>query len=196
MSTATRAVAGAALLLLGLAANAGPHRQLDLRNQSDAGGEYSVLLCSRPSPAPAGLPGHAFVAYSHQPPIGGKRIFFALGFTTSASAVKGLLSYSALLAKPAGYLDEENFSHVKEQCLVLLVNRPDFEKAYAKAVPYAGVPALDNLRYAAVYSLTRNDCVTFLVSVAGLFTARGLKVPERNLLDLPEVYLRKLIDGN
>lgn len=196
MSAATHAAAGAALLMLALAAGAAPHRQLDLRNQSDASGEYSVLLCSRPSPAPAGLPGHAFVAYSHLRPGGGKRSFLALGFTTSASAVKGLLSYSALLATPAGYLDEENFTHVKEQCLVLLVNRPDFEKAYAKAMPHAGVPALETLRYAAVYSLTRNDCVTFMVSVAGLFTARGLKVPERNVMDLPEVYLRKLIDGN
>jgi hypothetical protein len=186
----------AAFVLAAQGAIAAPHRVLDLRNQTDATGEFSVSLCARPSPGPAGIPGHAFVAYSYLPASGGRRQFLALGFTTAASPVQGLLSFSSLLAEPEGFLGEEKFSHVKEQCLVLLVNKAEFDRAYAVALPYGAVPAFKDVRYAARYSLASNDCVTFAVRVAQLFAAGGLKVPERKLTDTPAAYLRRLVDAN
>lgn len=173
-------------------ASAAPHKQIDLRNQSDASGEYSISLCARPSPGPAGLPGHAFVAYSFLPASGQNRQFLAVGFTTDA-AVKGLLSFNAALAEPPGYLGEELFTHVKEKCLVLLVNKAGFDRAYAKLT--VQVPGFGNLKYLAVYRLTQNDCVTFMTGVASLF-APQVKVPPRKATDLPLDYLRKVIDAN
>jgi hypothetical protein len=180
--------------VMSAAAIAAPHRQLDLRNQTDANGEYTISLCARPSPGPASLPGHAFVAYSVKP-TGGERKFLTLGFTTGDPAIKGILSFSAILAKPDGYLDEEKFTSVNEECLVLLVNEKDFNAAYALAMPFYKVPALSALRYTGVYSLTNNDCMTFMINTAKQFAPR-VKVPPRQATDLPLPYMRKLIDAN
>jgi hypothetical protein len=171
------------------------HKTLDLRNASDASGEYSVSLCARASPdTVARLPGHAFVAYSVLPP-GGQRSYVAVGFTTQ-SAVKGLLSYSALLARPAGYLGEETYSALSERCLVIQVNKPDFERAISVAQPFHAVPPLSSIRYQATYSLGSNDCMTFMQSVGELFTAKGFKVPVRKATELPLEYMRRMIDAN
>jgi hypothetical protein len=178
-------------------AHAGPHRQLDLRNQTDASGEYSVSLCARPSPDTLlSLPGHAFVAYSFLPAgSGSARRFLAVGFTTD-SAIKGTLSFSKVLAQPTGYLEEEHFTHVKEECLVLLVSKADFDRAIAKVTPYASVPAFKDLKYVATYSLTQNDCVTFMSSVAEVFVPRGIKLPARTATEFPTTYLRRIILSN
>ena len=173
---------------------AAPHKRLDLRNKTDANGEYSVSLCARSSDGPMKLPGHAFVSYNFKP-TGKEWRSFALGFTTN-SAVKGMLSYSKLLAQPAGYLNEEMYSSVNENCLLLLVNESDFNKAMSRAQPFHTIPALASLKYTAVYSLTSNDCITFMTEVAGEFKPRGVNVPVRSATDLPLVYLRKLIDAN
>lgn len=172
---------------------AAPHRSVDIRNQTDANGEYTVSLCARSSPGPANLPGHAFVMYSFKP-TGKEWRSFALGFTTD-SAVKGMLSYSKVLAAPSGYLNEEIYTSVNENCLLLQVNEPDFNKALARAYPLYAVPALASLKYSAVYSLTKNDCLTFMTRVAQEFAAK-LVVPPRNTTDLPLDYMRKLIDAN
>lgn len=187
----------AATIIFGLTCmvcRATPHREIDLRNQTDANGDYAISLCARPSPGPLALPGHAFVAYSFKP-TGGERKFLALGFTTDSS-VKGVLSFSKVLATPPGYLGEEKYTSVKEECLVLLVNESDFNAAYALALPFYNVPALSSLTYSGVYSLTTNDCVTFMTNTAKQFTPRGIKVPPRQSIDLPLPYLRKLIDAN
>lgn len=191
-----RAALAVVLILAALAATAAPHRERDLRNQTDSTGEYSISLCSRPSPGPAGLPGHAFIAYSHLPPGGSPRKFLALGFTTAAGPIEGLLSFSSRLATPQGFLGEEMFTHVKENCLVLLVNQADFERAYALATPYGAIPRLQDLRYMARYSLGTNDCMTFAISTAKLFEGKGVKVPARGPLETPQAYVRRLIDAN
>ncbi|MQA40583.1 hypothetical protein [Rugamonas aquatica] len=183
----------ACALLIPAVVLSAPHKVIDLRKMSDSSGEYSVSLCARPSPGSAALPGHAFVAFSFIPASGGDPQFVALGFTTN-SAVKGLLSFSALLATPTGYLKEEILSHVQENCLVALVNRQDFDNAYAKTRLFAGLPGFGDSPYIAVYSLTQNDCVTFMTGVASVLD--GVTVPERNLTDLPMDYMRKLIDAN
>lgn len=189
---------GSAFLLFftALSAPAAPHRELDIRNQTDGTGEYSIALCARPSPAASGLPGHAFIAYSHLPGTGEQRKFLALGFTTAAGPVEGLLSFNQFLATPAGYLSEESFTHVKERCLVLLVNKADFDRAYAVAVPYGAIPPFSDLRYMARYSLGSNDCMTFAIKVAKLFESKGVKVPARTRLEVPGAYIRRLIDEN
>ena len=185
------------VLLLSLAAasaHAAPHKEIDLRNKTDANGEYSIAICARPSPGPAGLPGHAFVAYSEKP-AGRERSVLALGFTTN-SAVGGVLSFSSLLATPAGFLGEEKFTHMKEECLVILVNEDDFRRAYAVARPFYDVPVLQSIAYSGVYSLTNNDCESFATKVAATFKGRGVVVPPRKTTDLPIDYVRKLIDAN
>lgn len=174
--------------------HASAHREIDLRNQTDANGEYAISLCARPSPGALSLPGHAFVAYSFRP-TGGERKFLALGFTTDSS-VKGVLSFSKVLSTPPGYLGEEKYTSVKEECLVLLVNEADFNATYTLARPFYNVPALSALTYSGVYSLTTNDCVTFMTNTAKQFSPRGIKVPPRQPADLPLPYLRKLIDAN
>lgn len=190
------AAAGCFIAAFGSAAtNAAPHKILDLRNQSDASGEYSISLCARPSPGPAGLPGHAFVTYSFKPANGERRIA-SIGFTTAAGTLKGVLSYSAFLATPAGYLGEEKYSSINENCLIALVNESEFNQAMSLAKPFANLPGLDSLTYLGVYSLTSNDCITFTSSVAKTLETRGLKVPARAVADTPPVYLRKLIEAN
>ncbi|BBB66580.1 hypothetical protein UNDYM_2327 [Undibacterium sp. YM2] len=172
---------------------ASPHKQIDLRNQTDADGEYTVSICSRPSPGPEGLPGHMFVAYSFKPTDQDRKVI-ALGYTTRAGLIQGVLSFSALLTMPSGYLGEENFTHMEEQCLELLVNKNDFDHAWSIAQPFYNLPALSSVQYAGIYSLTNNDCETFATQVARTFNS--LVVPQRKILDLPEAYVRKLIDAN
>lgn len=177
------------------AAFAAPHKQIDLRSQTDADGEYSISLCTRPSPTPGGIPGHAFVAYSYLPAATKNRQFVALGFTTD-STVKGVLSYKGVFAEPSGFLDEEKFTHVREQCLVLLVSKEDFERAYAQSHPFAKLPAFKDVKYAANYKLAENDCVTFMSTVATGFIQKGIKVPARRGTEFPATYLRRIIEAN
>ncbi|BBB64250.1 hypothetical protein UNDKW_5977 (plasmid) [Undibacterium sp. KW1] len=175
-------------------ATAGPHKELDLREQSDADGEYTVSPCARPSPGASSLPGHAFVMYSYRSLAGDRRIL-SLGFMTN-SAVKGVLSYIALLATPVGYPGEEHYTAAKEECLVLMVNKADFMTAMAIAKPFYNIPTLEKLTYSGIYSLTQNDCITFMFNVANRFASQGVVIPKRDTRDLPLVYLRKLIDAN
>jgi hypothetical protein len=130
------------------------------------------------------------------PAEGSQRKFLALGFTTAAGPVEGLLSFSSLLANPEGFLGEEMFTHVKESCLVLLVNKAIFDRAYAVATPYGAIPVFKNLRYMARYSLGSNDCMTFAMSVARLFEGKSVKVPARGSTETPQAYVRRLIDSN
>ena len=184
--------------VVGSDAWAGPHKSIDLRQQTDASGhEYSISFCARPSPAPApaGVPGHAFVAYAKKPKGQNTYQYLAVGLQPE-SAVSGLLSYSAWYPNPVGYLGEELFTHANEACLVAHVSEADFNQAYLKAKPFANLPVFTDVKYLTRYELTANDCITFMTDVAKGFQSKGLKVPQRQTTELPLTYLRRLVDAN
>lgn len=188
--------AWALALLLPASAFAGPHRVVDLRNQSDASGEYEISFCARPSPAAGGLPGHAFVAFSHLP-ASGARAFTALGHTTHAGPVRALLSYGGSFSAP-GVLQEERYTAVKEACLVVKVNQPDYERALSSSQPVLTKLGLATGQRPVLlaYSLGAQDCMGYMMTVARGLRAPGLTVPPRGKTELPLHYLRRFIDAN
>lgn len=169
-----------------------PHKVLDLRTMSDPSGEFELSLCSRPSPS-GNVPGHAFVMYSMQP-HGSNRKVLALGYTTSAGAAKAALSYSGWLPAADGYLGEERYTSSKERCLVAKVDKKVFDFAWALAHPLASIPALADLRFSGDYRLGDKDCMEFMIKVAKLLP--GVHVPERGATELPQPFMRRVIDAN
>jgi len=174
------------------AACAAPHKVMDLRTMTDPAGEFSVSLCTRPSPT-GNVPGHAFVVYAHKPPTGNRKVL-AIGFTTTSGAAKAALSYNGWLSVADGHLGEERFTHMNENCLVTLVDKKVFDNAWAIAHPFASVPGLATLVWTADYRLAENDCMTFMINVAK--TLPSVKVPARGATELPRPYLRRLIEAN
>lgn len=186
------ALVGIIGLLIPIKSLAGPHKEIDLRTMSDATGEYDISLCARPSPS-GPVPGHAFVIYSHKPP-GKDRKILSLGFTTSSGPAQAALSYKGWLTKADGYLGEERYTSLNEQCLVAHVDKSVFDQAWGLAHPLATIPGLADLRWTGAYTLAQNDCLTFMSKVAD--SLKGVKVPERGATELPLAYLRRLIDSN
>lgn len=190
-----RFVTGVCTAVIGLfsaAACAAPHKVMDLRTMADAAGEFSVSLCTRPSPT-GDIPGHAFVVYAHKPPTGNRKVL-AIGFTTTSGAAKAALSYNGWLTVADGHLGEERFTHMKENCLVTLVDKKVFDKAWSIAHPFASVPGLETLVWTSDYRLAENDCMTFMTDVAK--SLPSVKVPARGAAELPRPYLRRLIEAN
>ena len=170
----------------------------DLRTQTDATGETEISFCSRPSPDSFGFPGHAFVAFSERPP-GKPRVFRAVGHTIgpSTSTPSTVFTYFGGAAV-SGQQAEERYTHMKQACLTVKVDRAVYVQALAAARPtlsMVGVP--DALAASAErYSLNANDCIDFALKVAQPIRAKGLIVPTRTPTDLPSTYVRKLIDAN
>lgn len=171
---------------------AAPHKDLDLRTMSDPSGTHDISLCARPSPG-GSVPGHAFVVYSEKPP-GGDRKILSLGFTTSSGPAKAVLSYKGWLTTADGYLGEERYTSINEECLVVHVDKGVFDQAWGLAYPLASIPALADLRLTAAYTLSANDCMTFMSRVATAL--KGVNVPVRGAAELPLAYVRRLIDSN
>lgn len=180
---------------------AAPHKVLDLRVQSDPDGyEREVSICARPSPG-TNVPGHMFVGFSSSE-VNGKRTYLALGHTTSAPSKATLLTYSRLVGPVSGYIAEENYTSTREECLVLQVNRKDYDLALSlaqssltTALPGANAPD-SNHPIILAYSLGQNDCMKLAIGVANHFTSRGVVVPVRGATELPMTYVRRLIDAN
>lgn len=188
--------AAAALALCCAAAAAEPHQVVDLRKRTDAAGSYEISFCARPSPGRTGLPGHAFVAFSHVEP-GKPRVFRAVGHTTSASAAKTVLTYGGAIGVP-GRLAEERYTAVRENCLVAKVNDSDYRRALGRTQPVFrrwGIGSADD-PVLATYSLGDKDCMDFMLQVAQDLRAPALKLPRRGAAEFPLPYLRRLIDAN
>jgi hypothetical protein len=186
------------LILACYTASAGPHKVIDLKNYSDADGiEREISFCARPSPGGSNLPGHAFVAFSTVTPNKG-RSYQAVGHTTSAGPATTLLTYFKIFPNVSGHLAEERYTDAKEKCLVVKVNKPDYEEAYSAArTPWAqSVPELTNPpTLLLAYRLGDDDCMSFMTGVASKFGGR-LKLPKRGAVELPLPYLRRFIEAN
>ena len=179
---------------------AGPHKTLDLRNQTDSdGGEREISICARPSPDTAlNLPGHMFVGYSLRMP-GRPRAYVALGHTTYAPPADALLSYLRVFPAVAGSISDERYTATLERCLVMKVSKADFETAYALATARVGTLTPNPANWPPTtlsYRLGAQDCMQYAIEVAEGFKSKGLRVPQRGATELPMPYLRRLIEAN
>lgn len=170
----------------------------DLRTLSDAAGETEVSFCARPSPNDFGLPGHAFVAFSEQP-TGKTRIFRAVGHTVAPTAgpIASAFTYFSG-GSVAGQQAEERYSHIKQACLTVKVDRAVYQAALNAARPTLTAVGVPDVVAASAerYTLNGNDCVDFAIKVAQVIKPVGLKVPARDATDTPMSYLKKLIAAN
>lgn len=172
-------------------------KTIDLRNQTDADGTTrEISLCARPSPDKPGLPGHAFVAFG-EVSKDGKIKFRAIGHTVF-SVAEAILSYSGLVTA-TGALVDEKYSSVKQKCLTLQVNKPDYDASYvqvAQPLSSIGITFDESKPIQKAYSLGGDDCVKLMISQAQRFTMKGLNVPARQANELPLPYVRRLIEAN
>lgn len=186
------------ILFCSLPVFATPHKTLDLKNSTDGdGGEREISFCARPSPDTIkNIPGHMFVAFSLVPKSG-NRSYTALGHTTKEPLANVLITYLGFTDPVSGFLDEERYTSTLEQCLVLKVNKADYDTAFAIAKPNLDkyLPGL-NAPLLRSYSLGDKDCMEFTISIANLFKSKGLNVPVRKATELPLTYVRRLIDSN
>lgn len=187
----------AALLIVSLSFPASA-KEIDLRNQTDTEGEYNIAFCARPSPAPApaGLPGHMFVAFSKT--VGNnERTFVAIGHTIGAG-VKDAAALWSYFKPVNGLLKEEMYTSIQQNCLDVRVNKADFDKAFAKtADPLASLGITTGQDVVLQqYSLGAEDCMTFTVGVAQVIAPRGLVVPARGGTELPMDYIQRLVNAN
>lgn len=158
---------------------------------------YEISFCARPSPGATGLPGHAFVTFSQVigQTAGGadKRSFVSLGRSTDESGFDVIHGKSV-----KGFISEENYSHEKQRCLVVLVNQEAYESAFALTRPLLERLGIANQSYAgrvySNYDLGENDCVTFVMEVASIV---GIEVLDRDGFDnFPMKYLEALREAN
>lgn len=169
----------------------------DLRTHTDAQGETEVGFCARPSPNAFGFPGHAFVTFS-EAPVAGPRSFRAVGHTVGAAGVPATVFTYFGGHAVAGRQMEERFTHMKQACLVVKVDRTAYDRAVAAARPTLTVLGLPDALAASAesYALNGNDCVDFATRVATAIKPAGLSVPARSGTDQPIGYINKLISAN
>lgn len=182
------------LLALGSQAVA---KEVDLRNQTDADGEYNIAFCARPSPDKSGLPGHMFVAYSRVTNTG-ERTFVAIGHTVEAGVGVTPAVWSYFGSPVNGLLKHEMYTAIEQKCLDTRVNQADFDKAFALTVSPLAALGISTGQDVVLeqYSLGEEHCMTFALSVANLLVSRGLVVPDRGAVETPMKYIQRLIDAN
>jgi hypothetical protein len=185
------------LLLCCSPSYAAPPKRIDLSNKTDPTGEYELGFCARPSPnSTKGWPGHAFVSFSHS--TAGGRDFIAIGHTLRAGTSPAEAGWSLFGNPVGGRLKEENYTSALADCLVVKVNKDDYDRAYAltqSPLSKLGLVRGNTIVFQA-YKLGAEDCVDFTVSLAKTLEARGLKVPPRNNLERPMDYLKRLVAAN
>lgn len=169
---------------------------IDLATRSEPGGPYEVGFCARPSPNEKGFPGHAFVSFAQG--SGDGRTFLAIGRTIEPGTSTGSAVAPYFGTPVPGLVREEEYSHIRQNCMTVRVNADHYQAARAQALPRL---ASLNLETGAVprteaYSLGSADCLTFVVDVARQLETAGLKVPARAPADLPQTYIRKLDQAN
>lgn len=183
----------AGLLLTPVAGHAEVH---DLATMSETGGPFEISFCARPSPEAFGFPGHAFVVFSSG--HGTSQSYTALGLTVGPdqSPFDAALSYFGVGIP--GVLAEERYSHIRQTCLTLRVNKASYDRAMAGTRPLleqlgitgTSAPVRES------YRLGANDCMSFVARVATVLADDGLVVPERRATELPIGYIERLKAAN
>jgi hypothetical protein len=174
-----------------------PAKSLDLGTISDPSGEYDIAFCARPSPDSTGKPGHAFVAFSHKS-AQGDRDFFAVGHTVGTGTTVASATWSYWGSPIQGRLKEERFTALRQICLTIRVNQPDYDSGVAQTVnPLAklGLARSGDIIFES-YKLGAEDCINFVISVANVLRSKGLKIPDRGATELPMDYMRRFIAAN
>ncbi len=171
---------------------------IDLRKLSDVMGEHEISFCVRPSPNTIkNLPGHAFVSFSVLP-RNKQRTFLSIGHTVQPNTSLASAIWSYFGAPISGYLSEENYTSVRQACLVAKVDRADYHKALSltkNPLESIGIssPSAPVLQ---MYNLGSEDCVEFMINVANVLKPNGLKVPSRGTFELPMQFMQRFISSN
>lgn len=172
---------------------------LDLRNLSDKDGEYEIGFCARPSPDTIkNLPGHAFVSFSHFSNEN-KRNFLAIGHTVQAGVSLLRAAWSYVGDPVEGYLKEENYTSSMQSCLIVKVNKADYEAAFnltKNPLDQIGIFTSKTFIVLQTYKLGSDDCMNFMINVAKTLEPKGLKVPKRHDTEFPMNYMIRFIDLN
>jgi len=171
-------------------------RDKDLRTKTDAAGVTEISFCARPSPNSFGFPGHAFVAFNDQSPGGS---FRSVGQTVAPGTGAAAAAFTYFGGgSVAGQQAEERYSHLKQDCLTLQLDRDVYQRAIATARPTLTVLGIPDQVAASVerYSLSGNDCMDFILRVAQPLKSAGLSIPARGATDTPLDYIRKMTAAN
>lgn len=171
---------------------------IDLRKLSDVMGEHEISFCVRPSPhTTKNLPGHAFVSFSVLP-RNKQRTFLSIGHTVQPNTSPASAIWSYFGAPISGYLAEENYTSVRQACLVVKVDRADYHKALALTKNPLGSMGIfsSDAPVLQAYKLGSEDCVEFMINVANVLKPRGLKVPSRGTFELPMQFMQRFISSN
>jgi hypothetical protein len=130
----------------------------DLKTQTDSVGETEINFCSRPSPNAFGFPGHAFVGFSEQS-VGKPRAYRAVGHTIGSSAGMVSIAFTYFGGAPVAGQQAERFTHMKQACLTVKVDRSIYNKALAAARPTMSILGIPDSIAASIerYSLNEND---------------------------------------
>ena len=106
-------------------------KTIDLSTRTDPLGEFDLAFCSRPSPDSAkGWPGHAFVSFSWKRP-NGDRDFTAIGHTVTPGTSVPAATWSLFGSPISGWLRDERYTAVLQNCLEVRVNKEDYDRAHA-----------------------------------------------------------------
>ncbi len=172
---------------------------LDLRNSSDESGEYEIAFCARPSPddSAKNLPGHAFVSFSYYSPDGNRK-FMSIGHTVQPGISQASTIWSYFGESVDGYLAEEKYTSIKQSCLVVKVNKSDYDKSFLLTVdPLKQMKITSSENHVIeAYKLGSKDCIGFMIEVAKILELKGFKIPNRKTGDLPLAYIERLISSN
>jgi hypothetical protein len=173
-------------------------KNIDLATKSDFSGTFEIGFCAGESPdVPLKIPGHAFVSFSHKDRQG-NRSFLAIGHTKSQGIAPIEAVWSYFGSPVHGFLKEEVYSSRMQVCLMVNVDKSDYEAAFALSkspLRNMGVAMPADPVFEA-YKLGAEDCVSFVTSVAAILRPRGLKIPKRGVTELPLQYIRRMVEAN
>ena len=156
-------------------------KELDKRNRTESGSQYTVVLAARPKTTAS--PGHVWVVLGVDDEATQTCSAQAWGFYPE----NDLQTVKALSFEPVkGKLKEEAAKRTSKATahLFVMVNSENYRKALDIKRAWDGQDT---------YQLERSDCITYLQAVA---KALGLTVPDRESREFPEPYLLRLIKMN
>lgn len=172
-------------------------KEIDRSTRSDAAGIFQIGFCARPSPDTfKKWPGHAFVAFSHLKPSG-QRDFVAIGHTITAGVTPAQAIWSVAGEPVSGVLKEELYTSAMQNCLVVKVDKEDYDRAFEltkSPLQKMGLSATGPVVEG--YKLAADDCMAFMIAVASTLSRKGVVVPTRGATELPMDYMRRLVNSN